>query len=226
MGPLINLIETEGPEIEAEAAEAAEVIEADAEAAAQKIEQAAEAAGQKIEQGAEAAKAEAQALAQEAEQEGEKIMNKIEQTLGDQPVGQTTTPCGAGASYDPTPAIQEALASADEGTQLEGQVAQGLKDAGFKLQGFQTEVGPNGSIGEKDIETSEAIIETTVSPSGKLSQVTKLMSNPEMNPSGKPVILYAPNYGGAATNSITQGGAYVAKNMQELTDLLRMLGGK
>jgi len=225
MGPLINLIQTEGPEIEAEATEAAEVIEADAEVAAQKIEQAAEAAGQKIEQGAEAAKAEAQVLAQEAEQEGEKIMNKIEQALGDQPVGQTTTPCG-GASVDLTPAIHEALASADEGTQLEGQVAQGLKDAGFNLQGFQAEVGPNGSIGEKDIETSEAIIETTVSSSGKLSQVTKLMSNPEMNPSGKPVILYAPNYGGAATNSITQGGAYVAKNMQELTDLLRMLGGK
>jgi hypothetical protein len=116
--------------------------------------------------------------------------------------------------------IQDALASTNPGEALEGQVAQGLQDAGVSIEQFQAEVGTNGSIGELDVVTDRAIIEVTTSPSGKLAQITKLLTNTQMNPLGKPVILYAPNYGGAAGTAITSTGAYVARSMAELLQIL------
>jgi hypothetical protein len=123
-------------------------------------------------------------------------------------------------------AIDKAIQSPNKGTNLEGTVAQGVQDAGFKVTKFQQKFGPNGSTGEIDVETPQAIIETTVSRAGKLEQIMERMNNTDMNPTSKPVILYAPNYGGAASRDITGAGAYVVKNMSDLTTLLGQLGGR
>jgi hypothetical protein len=214
MGAFIPIIEQEGPVVEEELVAAGEVIGTEAEAL-----------GQKIEAGAEATAEKAEELAEEAEAKGKEILDEIGDSLSEQEVGQAESQCGTGAG--PCDAdIEEALASSNPGTKLEGQVAQGLKDAGFEVESFQREVGPGGSVGEVDVETPNAIIETTLSPSGKLGQIDKLINNPEMNPTGKPVILYAPNYGGAATDAVVGAGASVAKNMDQLTALLSQLGGK
>ena len=88
---------------------------------------------------------------------------------------------------------------------------------------FQRKVGPNGSIGDIDVETSSAIIEVTVMKRDKLGQIQKLMSNRDINPTGKPVILYAPSYGKFSTRDIINAGAYVAKTESELKNLLNSL---
>jgi hypothetical protein len=72
---------------------------------------------------------------------------------------------------------------------------------GFNVIGFNRGFGPNNSIGEIDVETSQAIIEVTVAKSGKLGQVSNFIGNATFNPSGKPVILYAPNYRTHLTSS-------------------------
>lgn len=55
--------------------------------------------------------------------------------------------------------IQAALNSADVETQLEGQVAAFLNSRGYQILSFQQKFGPNGSIGQIDIEIPQAIIE-------------------------------------------------------------------
>jgi hypothetical protein len=127
---------------------------------------------------------------------------------------------GAGGIND---AIQAARNSTNPGTRLEGEAAAEILNSGNEITGFNNEIGPNGSTGEIDIETPQALVEVTVRPGGKLAQIQKLMGNPAMNPTGKPVILYAPKYGGAAGKSIEQAGGYVARTPQELTALLNKL---
>ena len=121
-------------------------------------------------------------------------------------------------------AIQAALKSSIPGDVLEGQVANVIKQEGIEIQGFNKAIGSNASIGEIDVETSKAIIEVTTQSTGKLGQIQKIITNAEMNPSGKPVILYAPNYGGTAGRAITDAGAYIVRNEQELIQLLQNLG--
>jgi hypothetical protein len=121
-------------------------------------------------------------------------------------------------------AIQAARESSDPGTQLEGQVAQHIKDAGIDVIGFNKEFGPNASIGEIDVETPDAIIEVTLQKARKLTQIRELMGNPKLNPTGKPVILYAPRYNNTAAKAISDAGASVARTPQELINLLRQKG--
>jgi len=119
-------------------------------------------------------------------------------------------------------AIKAALESGNPGQELEGQVGNLLKDT---LVGFQQKImGESGKVaGEIDAETSEAIIEVTTEKSEKFGQVQKLMNNPVLNPSGKPVILYGPNYTTGAAKAITRIGGYVVRSSQELLDLLDTL---
>lgn len=79
---LEQLVEEEGPVIEAEAVEAEGAIVAEAEVLAPKIEAAAKA----VEEGAEA-------LAQDVESEAESILNKVENALSDSDVGETAAKC-------------------------------------------------------------------------------------------------------------------------------------
>ena len=58
---------------------------------------------------------------------------------------------------------------------------------------------------------------------GKLKQIQKLLSHPDMNPLGKPVILFAPNYGRTATQDITNAGAIIVRTQEELLRVLATL---
>ncbi len=46
------------------------------------------------------------------------------------------------------------------------------------------------------------------------------MTNTTMNPNGKKVILFAPNYGYTASKDITNAGATLVKNMDDLISLV------
>lgn len=121
-------------------------------------------------------------------------------------------------------AINEALSSGDPKTVLEGTVANAIRQAGFDLISFNKEVGLNGSVGEIDVETANAIIEVTTQNSCKLKQIQKLISNLDLNPLLKPVILFAPNYNTTPAQDIINAGAYVVRTQQELLELLSELG--
>ena|SRR2546425_205299 len=85
------------------------------------------------------------------------------------------------ASY--TTRIEQALRSSDPERVLEGEIAMAV--AG-DLVDFNRKVGPHGATGEVDVETTRAIIEVTKQRTGKLKQLQKLLSHPDMNPLGKP----------------------------------------
>ena len=116
--------------------------------------------------------------------------------------------------------IEQALRSNDPDTVLEGRVA---KAVAADLVDFNRKVGPEGAIGEVDVETSKAIIEVTTRRSGKSRQMKKLLANPAMNPAGKPVILFAPNYGPYATRNIAELGVVVVRTIEELLGVLLQL---
>lgn len=122
-------------------------------------------------------------------------------------------------------AINEALNSGDPKKVLEGMVANAIIQAGFQLISFNKEVGLNGSISEIDVETASAIIEVTTQTSRKLKQIQKLISNPDLNPLSKTVILYAPNYKFTPAQDIINVGAYVVQTQDELLKLLFIIRG-
>ena len=116
--------------------------------------------------------------------------------------------------------IEQALRSHDPDTVLEGRVAKAVE---ADLVDFNRKVGPEGAIGEVDVETSKAIIEITTRRSGKSRQIRKLLADPTMNPVGKPVILFAPNYGPRATRNISDLGVVVVCTVEELLGVLLQL---
>jgi hypothetical protein len=116
--------------------------------------------------------------------------------------------------------IEQALGSNDLDIVLEGRVAKAVEE---DLIDFNRKVGPEGAIGEVDVETSKAMIEVTTRRSGKSRQIRKLLANPSMNPAGKPVILFAPNYGLQATRNISDLGVVVVRTIEELLEVLLQL---
>ena len=121
-------------------------------------------------------------------------------------------------------AIADALNSGNSQKVLEGTVANTIIQVGCNLVSFNKAVGIKGEIGEIDVETDQAIIEVTIQTSRKLKQIQKLISNVDLNPLGKPVILYAPNYKLTPAQDIINAGAYVVRNQDELLELLSTLG--
>ena len=115
------------------------------------------------------------------------------------------------ASY--TTRIEQALWSSDPDRVLEDEIATAV--AG-DLVDFNRQVGPNGATGEVDVETHRALIEVTTRRAGQLKQIRQLLSPPDMHPLGKPVMLFAPNYGRTATQDITNAGALVVRTQEEL----------
>ena len=116
--------------------------------------------------------------------------------------------------------VEQALRSNDPDTVLEGRVARAVA---ADLVDFNRKVGPAGAIGEVDVETSKASIEVTTRRSGKSRQMRKLLAIPAMNPAGKPVILFAPNYGPHATRNISELGVVVVRTIEELRGVLLQL---
>lgn len=120
--------------------------------------------------------------------------------------------------------INEALNSGDPKKVLEGIVANAIIQAGYELISFNKEVGMNGSIGEIDVETANVIIEVTTQTSRKLKQIKKLISNLDLNPLSKAVILCAPNYKLTAAQDIINVGSYVVRTQEELLELMSIVG--
>jgi hypothetical protein len=144
--------------------------------------------------------------------------------------GSTAPGSGIGGTTTAPPnsidaAINAALNSADPERRLEGEVAKALKDAGFNVTDFNTKIGPNGSIGEIDVATDQVIIEVTTRPRGKLSQIKRSITDEQMNPADKRVILYAPNYQHRAERDITEAGSEVVRSLPDLLKRMRELSG-
>ena len=124
-------------------------------------------------------------------------------------------------------AIQNALRSVDEGVLFEGLTAQSLRNAGVNVTGFQRYVYDSQSnriVTDIDFETDKAIIETTVSRTGKAGRVAVLMKSPIVNPNHKAIIVYGEKYTNkSAIEAVTSQGGYVVNSMEELLALLRTL---
>ncbi len=120
--------------------------------------------------------------------------------------------------------IDAALQSGISGTYLEGEVADILRKNGKNIVSFQRKETNFGvGIGDVDIETDNAIIEVTQQKQNKLGQLRKLQIDSQLNPSGKPIILYGPYYKSSGVSSTRAAGFLVAQNFQELLDILANL---
>lgn len=105
-----------------------------------------------------------------------------------------------------------------------GALGDAVDATGDFFEGAKVEGNGSDLVGEVDVETRTTIIEVTAQRRGKLKQMEKLQANEQINPDGRPVILYAPNYGRAAAKSVTDAGGHVVRSEAELETLLKKLG--
>jgi hypothetical protein len=118
--------------------------------------------------------------------------------------------------------IDTAMRSANEGSRLEATTAKSLRNI---VRDFNRKYGPNGSLGEIDIETNKAIIEVAGGRKyTKEGQLEGLINNRTKNPTGKPVILLATRLSGKQVALARQTGAIVVRTEYELKQVLRGLG--
>lgn len=110
-----------------------------------------------------------------------------------------------------------------KGDKLEADIADAVRPA---LRNYNRKYGPNGSLGEVDAETGKAIIESASGARmSKTDQLGRLANNRTINPTGKPVIVVAPNWSSAQIQAALAAGATrVVKNTAELKQALRDLG--
>lgn len=114
------------------------------------------------------------------------------------------------------------MRSAKEGSRLEATTAKSLRNI---VRDFNRKYGPNGSLGEIDIETNKAIIEVAGGRKyTKEGQLEGLINNRIKNPTGKPVILLATQLSGKQVALARQTGAIVVRTEYELKQVLRGLG--
>lgn len=118
--------------------------------------------------------------------------------------------------------IKAALASGVPGKILEGRLARALIAFGEELVSFQREIFENGArIGEIDVETENLIIDATVETDGKTKQISRYVKDPRLNPKGKQVILFAPDFKSGAAQSVQALGVKVFRNLTELQRYLQ-----
>src|SRR5579863_7885083 len=106
--------------------------------------------------------------------------------------------------------------STDPGVHTEGEMALITRMEGYDVVNLNQKInGPEGTVGEIDAETQGAILEAKSGDSWSsknTEQIQKLLNNPQLNPSGKPVIIYAPNFSDANVARAEAAGAIVARN--------------
>ncbi|MBC6477468.1 MAG: hypothetical protein GDA56_06420 [Hormoscilla sp. GM7CHS1pb] len=127
-------------------------------------------------------------------------------------------------------AIENATASPDPDKQLEATVARYLQQEGCTVIRFNAlfysinpRTGGQNPIGEIDVEVNEAILEVTNKTGRKAGQVQKLITYPTLNPTGKPVILYAPNITLGAGEAVTIIGGIVVRDQSQLLKEMQKL---
>lgn len=134
-------------------------------------------------------------------------------------------PGSSGSQRDFDVEIATALASGDPDLVLEGRVARALRAALVRFHERVWDGTPPLCIGEIDVETHAAIIEVTTATRGRLGNVRALLHDQVINPTSKPVILYAERYNHRARSAVEQIGGYVVHSERELLDMHRRLGG-
>lgn len=109
------------------------------------------------------------------------------------------------------------------GDALEDEVEKALREAGVPIEKRAQDVkdATGRVLTDIDIEVPQAIIEVTSKRSGKLEQIEQRVTNALINPTGKPVILYAPNYLGTAGAAVEGAGGLVVRNLSDLVALVR-----
>ncbi|MBC6473447.1 MAG: hypothetical protein GDA48_12040 [Hormoscilla sp. GM102CHS1] len=127
-------------------------------------------------------------------------------------------------------AIENATSSPDPDKQLEAMVARLVQQEGCTVIRFNAlfysinpRTGGQNPIGEIDIEVGEAIIEVTTRAKNKSGQVQKFLTDPWLNMTGKPVILYAPNITRGASNAVIKVGGIVATDQSQLSQEIQRL---
>jgi RHS repeat-associated protein len=119
--------------------------------------------------------------------------------------------------------LSQRLCAGKTGPQLEAEVERDLINGGVPIinrgQKFYDPV--TGILfGEIDVEVRQALIEVTTKTSGKMPQLRKYLGS-LMNPLQKQVILFAPDYGGAATREAERNGIMVLRHTNDIIDLVR-----
>lgn len=119
--------------------------------------------------------------------------------------------------------VAAALNSGDKGRILEGRTALAVLN---NIVAFQKKViDPNTGqeITDIDVETSTAIIQVTTNKKGKLDQTQTTINNPWVNPTNKPVIVFAPNYSRFGIPGLESTGAHYAKTLDDVKRLNQTL---
>lgn len=123
------------------------------------------------------------------------------------------------------------LQSSDPGERAEGEAA-GIANKYSQLLKFNEKYGPNGSDGEVDAETPDAIIEAkSGSLKGQITDLTNKMNNPYTNPDGKAFVIYGPTWGEKQAMTVyenlgsldTGQNVYVATSQAQLIEVLQYL---
>jgi Flp pilus assembly pilin Flp len=121
--------------------------------------------------------------------------------------------------------IQDAAQSTNKGTRLEAEAAQAVRPA---LRQFQREYkdAAGRTIGEADIETNKAFVEVAGGEKmDKGAQISRYVNDRTINPTGKPVIVFAPQWSAKQAQLAESAGAVaVVRNTAELKNLLRSMG--
>lgn len=119
--------------------------------------------------------------------------------------------------------IQADLKSIDEGKQFQAQAAQAMRAGGVRMIGYGRKVvGKYRTITDVDVETEHAMVEITKSDGGKLDQVLDMQRDRRINPEGKAVALYAPNYTDDAKAAIAQRSKTIPV-FRDMNDLIPWL---
>jgi hypothetical protein len=98
---------------------------------------------------------------------------------------------------------------------LEGRIARRLRRG---LQAFQQEVRVQGRlVGEIDVELEAAIIEVASGKGRKkFGQVQRLLNNRDLNPTGKPVVVFGPQMRRGLVRQLEESGVSVVHTFSEL----------
>lgn len=106
---------------------------------------------------------------------------------------------------------------------LEASTAQAIRPL---VRDFDRKYGRKGTIGQVDIETNKFVIEVTGGTwADKMEQIERL-KQPNINKSGKPVIVFAPGWNGKQVRGFAKQGVPVFRDLDELKKYLREHGEK
>lgn len=111
--------------------------------------------------------------------------------------------------------VRRATQSHDPTVRLEGRIARRLRR---RLRAFQHEIRVQGRlVGEIDVELETAIIEVASGKGRKkFRQIQRLQHNRDLNPTGKPVVVFGPRVRRGLVRQLAESRASVAHTLNAL----------